>query len=249
VRVSSYRFGVDQSAAERLRLVAEAYEPVSRRFLTANAPSHPNVALDIGCGPGFTTELLGQVSQPNSIFGIDSSERFIAIARTRIPAAQFVTHDVTDVPLPGAPADVIYARLLLAHLPAPEALVRQWQSQLTTEGQLLIEDLDSVSNPVGPLHDYEDISARIVRSGGGLMYAGALLSHLGGTVVPVTVPGATAALIYLFNVRHWSTSTRLPVDVDELRELERGLVRLSGEDDGTTVSWNVRQLVLGPLAA
>ena len=50
VRVNRYRFGVDQLAAERLRLVAEAYEPVSRRFLTANVPSHPNVALDIGCG-------------------------------------------------------------------------------------------------------------------------------------------------------------------------------------------------------
>jgi hypothetical protein len=157
--------------------------------------------------------------------------------------------DVTDVPLPGSPADVMYARLLLAHLPEPEAIVRQWQSQLTSEGFLLIEDLDSVSNPVGPLHHYEDISARIVRSGGGLMYAGALLSHLGGAVVPVTVPGATAAIIYLFNVRHWLRSTGLPVDLDELQELAHGLVRLSREDDSTTVSWNVRQLVLGPLVA
>lgn len=148
------------------------------------------------------------------------------------------------MPLPGAPADVIYARLLLAHLPDPEAIAQRWRRQLAPGGRLLIEDLDSVDNPAGPLHDYEAVSARIVRSGGGLMYAGAELADLGGVVTPVTVPGSLAARIYLFNVRHWMESPDLPVTAVELRDLARGLVEMSDGDHGATVSWNVRQLVL-----
>lgn len=229
--------------------MATAYEPVSRRFIAANVPSTPKVAVDLGCGPGFTTALLDEVCRPEAIVGIDASDSFLATARTRLPAARFVTHDATDVPFPGSPADILYARLLLAHLPRPDVVAQRWRGQLRPGGRLLIEDLDGVVNPTGPLRDYEDISARIVRSGGGLMYAGALLSDLGGAIVPVTVPGALAATIYLFNVRHWLGTTDLPVADDELRELERGLVRLSKDDSGTTVSWLVRQLVLGPLRA
>jgi SAM-dependent methyltransferase len=242
--VSGYRFGVDRSASERLRLVARAYDPVSRAFLAANAPPLTKVALDLGCGPGFTTELLNEVCRPAALLGIDASESFVAAARARLPSLRFETHDVCDLPLPGGPADVIYARLLLAHLAEPGAVARRWRSQLAPDGKLLIEDLDGVVNPPGPLHDYEQVSATIVRSGGGLMYAGAALSDLGGVVAPVTVPGALAARIYLFNVRHWIETQDLPVADVRLRDLERGLVETSDNDHGVSVTWNVRQLVL-----
>lgn len=244
--MSDYRFGVDRSAADRLRLVAAAYDPVSRQFLAANAFPLPKVAVDLGCGPGFTTELLGEVCRPETIIGIDASEAFVAAARARLPEARFETHDVTELPLPGAPADVIYSRLLLAHLAGPKAIAQRWRSQLAPGGRLLIEDLDGVINPTGPLHDYEDVSTKIVRSGGGLMYAGAELSGLGGVVTPVTVPGALAARIYLFNVRHWMETPGLPVTDIQLRELEHGLVGASDDDHGGSVSWMVRQLVLTP---
>ena len=242
--MSEYRFGVDGPAADRLRLVATAYDSVSRRFLAAHAAPQPTVAVDLGCGPGFTTELLAEVVRPGTIIGIDASDQFIAGARARLRTARFEAHDVTDLPLPGAPADMIYARLLLSHLADPEATAQRWRSQLAPGGRLLIEDLDSVVNPAGPLRDYEDVSARIVRSGGGPMYAGAELQALGGEVTPVTVPGSLAATIYLFNVRHWMATSGLPVTDVELRDLEQGLQRTAGDDHGDRVSWLVRQLVL-----
>ena len=242
--MSGYRFGVDQRAADRLGLGAAAYEPGSRPFLRAHAPRRPDVALDLGCGPGFTTELLGEVCRPGTLVGIDASATFVATARHRLPGIRFEAHDVCDLPLPGAPADVIYARLLLAHLAEPVAVVDRWRSQLAPGGRLLIEDLDGVSNPPGPLQEYEAVSAAVVRSGGGLMYAGAALADLGGTRTPVTVPGGVAARIYLFNVRHWRETPDLPVTDARLRELERGLVETSHDDHGTQVSWMVRQRVL-----
>jgi len=76
------------------------------------------------------------------------------------------------------------------------------------------------------------------------MYAGAALADLGGVVTPVTVPGALAAKIYLFNVRHWLEMPNLPVTDVQLPDLERGLVATLNNDHGATVSWIVRQLVL-----
>jgi trans-aconitate 2-methyltransferase len=244
VDVRGYRFGIDQSAADRLRLVATAYDPVSRPFLAAHALPRPKVAVDLGCGPGFTTELLHEVCRPETTIGLDASGAFVAAARVRLPEVRFEAHDVTALPLPGAPANLIYARLLLAHLAEPKAVAQSWRSQLAPGGRLLIEDLEGVVNPPGPLHEYEDVSAAIVRSGGGLMYAGAELSDLGGAVTPVTVPGALAARIYLFNVRHWLHTPQLPVADVQLRDLEEGLVETSNGDHGSSVSWNVRQLVL-----
>lgn len=237
-------FGDDPPASDRLRLVATAYEPVSRSFLVANALPPPEVALDLGCGPGFTTELLGEVCRPKTLVGIDSSDSFVAAARARLPGFRFETHDVSNPPLPGAPADLIYARLLLAHIAEPEAITQSWLSQLAPGGRLLIEDLEGVTNPPGPLRDYENISVNIVRSGGGLMYAGASLADLGGASTPVTVPGALAARIYLFNVRHWLKMPNLPVTDAQLRDLEGGLVEISTNDQGSYVSWTVRQLVV-----
>jgi SAM-dependent methyltransferase len=242
--VSGYRFGIDQSTLDRLRLVAAAYDPVSRAFLAAQAPSRPNIAIDLGCGPAFTTELLSEVCRPETIVGVDTSEAFLAAAQVRLPGVRFETHDVTQLPLPGVPADVIYARLLLAHLPKPRAVAQRWRTQLAPGGRLLIEDLEEVLNPPGPLREYEDTSARIVRSGGGLMYAGTELSDLGGVITPVTVPAGLAARIYLFNVRFWLETPNLPITVAQLRDLERGLIETSRDDHGESVSWIVRQLVL-----
>jgi len=60
------------------------------------------------------------------------------------------------------------------------------------------------------------------------------------------VPGALAARIYLFNVRHWLETPNLPVTEALLRDLEQALVEISNDDSDSHVSWNVRQLVLTP---
>jgi trans-aconitate 2-methyltransferase len=241
-QVSKYTFGDDRSALERLRLVAEAYDPVSRAFLATHAPQSAPLALDLGCGPAFSTQLLMDVCAPNAVIGIDGSAEFIQVARERLPEVRFETHDVTANPLPGAPAELIYSRLLLAHVPDPVAVAQGWLSQLLPGGILLVEDLEAVIDPPGPLREYEEVSTRIVRSGGGLMYAGAMLSDQGGEAHRVTVPGALAAKIYLFNVRRWRRDPTVPVSEDHLGELEERLVGVVGDDHGTTVSWVVRQL-------
>src|SRR5271166_5799915 len=71
--MSTYTFGDDEPAVERLAMVASAYAPASRAFLAANTSRGMGVALDLGCGPAFSTQLLDEVSSPMDLVGLDSS--------------------------------------------------------------------------------------------------------------------------------------------------------------------------------
>ena len=242
--MARYTFGDGTPAVRRLELVAEAYEPVSQAFLQRQAPTRVSRALDLGCGPGFSTRLLSLTSRPRRLIGLDSSPEFLRTARTRVPDAEFEEHDVTLTPLPGTPVEMIYARLVLAHLPEPRAIVERWRHQLAPGGTLLLEELEDVEAPPGPLRDYDELSAAVVRQGGGVMYSGPLLAGLGGRCVRVTVSAGTAAAVYLFNVRLWLD--RRPPGASDARlvELEQALARLAGERDERPLSWVVRQIRL-----
>jgi hypothetical protein len=159
-----------------------------------------------------------------------------------MPETRFEEHDVTVMPLPSAPAGLIYGRLVLAHLPNPPATVDGWRRQLAPGGTMLLEELEGIDAPVGPLRDYEELSAEIVRHGGGVMYAGPLLSSLGGSCVRVTVSATHAATISCFNVRRWLAEGSSWVPAARLVELEAALSRLASARDDGTVSWVVRQI-------
>ena len=78
----------------------------------------------MGCGPGFTTALLREAIPHSFTTGIDASPAMVAEARARVPDAEFVVGDVT-APL-ALPAHLVYARLLLGHLPEPEVALAHW---------------------------------------------------------------------------------------------------------------------------
>jgi trans-aconitate 2-methyltransferase len=243
--VARYTFGDDDAAIRRLGLVAAAYEPTSRAFLAAHGPADAAVALDLGCGPGCSTALVARSCRPRALVGIDASSRFLAAARSRVPEARFVVHDVTVAPLPGAPADLVFARLLLAHLADPPTVVDGWRRELAPGGTLLLEELEEVEAPPGPLRDYDELSTSVVRAAGGVMCAGPLLAGLGGRRVRITVDDATAAAISLCNVRLWRADGTTPATADELAELEAALAQVAaGEGRGAPLTWVVRQLAV-----
>src|SRR5215471_7801964 len=76
-RRDDYTFGDSDLAAERLRLLAEAFAPSSRAFLERLAREPAAVAVDLGCGPGYTTALLASLTGARRTVGLDASARFI----------------------------------------------------------------------------------------------------------------------------------------------------------------------------
>ena len=88
------------------------------------------LALDLGCGPGYTTRLVADVTGAARVVGVDSSPAFVDLARSA-PHSR-CSYEVGDAlaPLAHPDADLVFCRLLLAHLPDPPAVVASWASQL-----------------------------------------------------------------------------------------------------------------------
>src|SRR5512142_2019322 len=153
---SHYTFGDGDLAAQRLRHLAETYEPSSRALLARLGPVEGG-ALDLGCGPGHTTALVAEALRPAWTAGLERSARLLAQARERVPGASFHEHDVTVAPFPVAPAAVVYSRFLLTHLPDPAAAVRTWAGALAPGGRLVLEETATLTSEHPAIQRYYDL--------------------------------------------------------------------------------------------
>ena len=151
-------------------------------FISEAVRSRPRLAFDLGCGPGFTTQLLSRTARAEKTVGVDRLEAFLDRARASSSAVseEFVTADVTAVPmrvegLPGRP-DLIYARFLTAHLPEPKRAIVGWTKELEAGGLLLTEELESISTRVAVFEEYLKIVSEMLASHGNELLIGARLA-------------------------------------------------------------------------
>ena len=249
-----YTFGDSDAAAHRLELLARTFERSSREFLAAAVPEPPRLALDLGCGPGFSTALLAATTGAARTVGLDRSEAFLDAARRAFPTLEFIRHDVAAASFPTSGPDLVFARLVLAHVPDPAGLARRWAHGLVPGGRLLLEEMEWIDAPHAVLADYEARVLAVVEHQGAAMYAGPLLAGLAEddevrcrftTVRTVCVPTPVAARIYALNLEGWR---RDPFAVErfdrqDLDTLAVQLARLATDGDGS-VGWGLRQLVV-----
>jgi trans-aconitate 2-methyltransferase len=250
--VTRYTYGDSDLAAERLALVAATFEPTTRAFLEAAGPAQPSLALDLGCGPGLTTRLLHATLGAERTIGVDASTAYVGRAGTGAPeGVTFVEHDVTRLPLPGAPAGAIYARLLLAHLADPPSVVARWATQLVPEGVLLVDDLEAIDTDEPACRAYlEEIAVPVVRSQGGVLFVGPALNampdpprteRVHDAVASFAPPAATSARIFAMNLAVLTERGEIAPRPDLAAELE---AIASGRAHGEPVTWRMRQLAL-----
>lgn len=245
---ASYCFGDSDAAAERLALLAEVFAESSRSLIARSIPPHRDAVLDLGCGPGYSTRLIAETCRPARLIGLDASERYVSLARrlTADAGIDFAVHDATSLPLPAAPVDVVFSRLLLAHLPNPLEVVDGWRTQLRSGGVLVIEELDDIDTPAGPLRDYKKLAVQVVATGGASLFAGPLLAPLGGRSVEVLVGADVAARMFNMNLATWR---RAAVDHDlaeddRLDRLAEELQALTVRPGTEPVRWVLRHLVI-----
>jgi len=102
--------------------------------------------VDIGCGPGNSTELLVNRFPGASIKGLDQSSSMLAAAKCRLPHVDFEQIDLTRW-RPGRAYDVIFASGGLQWLPDHEALFPWLASLLTVGGCLAVQMPDTLHEP------------------------------------------------------------------------------------------------------
>jgi SAM-dependent methyltransferase len=249
-----YAFGDSDLASRRLALLAEVFEPSSRAFLRRAGPSGAALAVDLGCGPGFTTRLLAETLAAARTTGMDTSESFLAQARAAVPACAFAAHDVGVVPFPTGPADLLYARFLLCHLPEPLAVLSRWAGQLRAGGRLLCEEVEWIRSEEPAFVDYlalvdQTLAARDQRLYIGEALAGALSggARRGSTeLCELEVAPADAAGMFALNLETLGQDevVRARYGAADLAALAARLEAIRGGAPTASIRWGLRQVVV-----
>ncbi len=187
-RRDTYTFGDTPTAARRLALLAEVFDPPTRALLAAWAPDGVEHALDLGCGPGHTTVLLHAATGARRTTGLERSADHVARAREAAPAGvDVVQHDVTVAPLPVPPVQVALARFLLTHLADPAGALRTWSAALAPSGRLLAQETARLTSDDPTLGRYYALVEELQRHHGQALDVGADLAALAAGVPGTTV--------------------------------------------------------------
>src|SRR5271170_4055933 len=143
------------SARQYLAFEDERTRPV-RDLLSALPDIQARSVIDLGCGPGNSTELLAARFPDAAVGGIDSSADMIAAAQRRLPRVRFAIAEIESWGDPG-PFDVILANAVLQWVPDHSALLPTLVAKLAQGGGLAIQMPDNLDGPAHRL--MRDIAA------------------------------------------------------------------------------------------
>lgn len=103
-------------------------------------------AVDLGCGPGNSTEVLAARYPDAAISGTDNSQDMIDAARKRLPGLAFELSDIAAWNPPGG-YDVILANASLQWVPGHEELYPRLVGKLAPGGSLAVQTPDNMEEP------------------------------------------------------------------------------------------------------
>lgn len=252
---STYTFGDTDVEAARLALVSEIFGPTSEELLAQAVERPPVLAYDLGCGPGHTTRLVAKATGATLTVGLERSEAHLVRARACAPeGVRFVTWDVGDLPFPAGPADLAYARLLLAHLEDPVAAASSWATQLDVGGLLVVDELEWIATDHSVLQAHLHLASSLVATTGAQMCAGPLLTGIGEVpglrrrlqrVIELPVPTGAAAAMFEMSLDAWGEGIVAAglCDRGELFELTSALSALRDSPATGEITWGLHQAV------
>jgi trans-aconitate 2-methyltransferase len=145
---------VSWSAERYVAFEKERTRP-ARDLLAAIPAVQVGVVIDLGCGPGNSTELIAARFPTARITGIDSSGDMVAAARARLPTAHFEIADVCawagDVGPGSQAADLIFANAVLQWVPGHAELLPALAARLSPGGWLAGQVPDNLAEPAQAL--------------------------------------------------------------------------------------------------
>jgi len=106
---------------------------------------HVNRIIDIGCGPGNSTEQLALRWKDASIIGIDSSANMIKEANERLPHIQFEERDANQDLSGLGHFDLVFSNAAIQWMPNHHELLQKFFGLVQVGGALAVQ-IPSVSN-------------------------------------------------------------------------------------------------------
>ena len=115
-------------------------------LIAAIPTQNVQTAIDLGCGPGNSTQVLAQRYPDASVSGLDSSADMLKDARQRLPELRFEQADIGDWS-PAHNVDVILANASLQWVPEHGDLFPKLVSKLNKGGTLAAQMPDNLQEP------------------------------------------------------------------------------------------------------
>jgi SAM-dependent methyltransferase len=237
-----------------LEELARFFNPLAIQFIRNHLDKPAQSGIDLGCGPGFTTNMLAEALNCLNICGLDISDNFLALAGSRFKQLQFIKHDITRTPFPVS-GEIIYGRLLLSHLSNIVALVNQWAAQLPINGTLFIEEVEAIETGIPVFKKYLDINERLIASQGAELYAGKRLASgtynyniLYNECIRLPVPNRQAATwFYLNTITIWETEklVQTALTAKERNEISQKLLEIKNDNtNNSDITWYMRRIAI-----
>ena len=252
-----YTFGDNDQAARRLALLAQTYEPVSRRLLERFSPPNLDVAFGFGGGLGQTTCLVRGATRALRTIGLEASERYLEQARAGAPpGVEFMREDVTAPSAAVPPAGLVFSRFLLTHVSDAAAALRAFRAFLRPGARLLLQETADMASAHPALARYYELVGELQAHYGQLLYVGRMLESFAEQAAYRIVhsatqsfeqPARTMAEIHLSNLRTWRTDAfaQRTFERAEVDDLEAHLAAIAGgSEQAAPVAIALGELVL-----
>lgn len=133
------------SASQYVKFEDERTRPA--RDLLAQVPlTELRHAVDLGCGPGNSTELIIDRYGAQNVSGLDSDLNMLEAARKRLPGTAFVEADLSTWQ-PTEPADLLFANAVFQWLPNHLDIFDRLMDGLAPGGVLAVQMPDNLGEP------------------------------------------------------------------------------------------------------
>jgi trans-aconitate 2-methyltransferase len=135
----------DWSARQYLKFEDDRTRP--SRDLLAQVPLHRAArVVDLGCGPGNSTELLIERFPEGEVIGLDSSPDMLRQARERLPGLTFLQADLTTWQ-PQQPTDLLFGNAVFQWVPDHTSVLDRLLRALPGGGVLAVQMPDNTDEP------------------------------------------------------------------------------------------------------
>ena len=135
-------------------------------LLARVALADPACAIDLGCGPGNSTQLLTERFPGTHVIGLDNSPAMIDAARERLPRVAFELGDIAQW-RSAEPVQLAFANASLQWMPDHERLLPRLLEQLAPGGVLAVQMPDNLDEPTHRLMSETAADPRFAPAYGG----------------------------------------------------------------------------------